>query len=179
MAKNKKISLDLIKDLRNMTQASVSDCKQALEASGGNKDKAIKFLRKRGLEIAQAKKSRSARDGRIEAYVHLGNKLGVLLEVNCETDFVARSESFVRFVKDLAMQIAAANPVYIRKEDVPKAKIAKHENKQEFYKNNCLLEQAFIKDLSISVNDYLAELVGKIGENVVIRRFIRYKIGED
>jgi elongation factor Ts len=175
----KNISLDMIKELRRMSQASISDCKQALEEAGGDKDKAIKFLRKRGLEIAQAKKERTAREGRIESYVHTGNKLGVLLEVNCETDFVARNTDFCQFTKDLAMQITATNPLYIGKEDVPKKAIDKVEDKEQFYKENCLLEQAFIKDPSITIKDLLAELVAKLSENVIIRRFIRYKVGEE
>ena len=175
----KKISLDLIKDLRKMSQASISDCKKALKEAGGDKDKATKLLRKRGLEIAQAKRGRLAKQGRIESYVHTGNKLGVLLEVNCETDFVARNTDFCQFTKDLAMQIAALSPLYIRREDVPRKIIEKAEDKEEFYKNYCLLEQAFIKDASITMKDLLADLVTKVSENVVIRRFIRYKIGEE
>jgi elongation factor Ts len=176
----KKIPLDLIKELRNRTQASISDCKKALEQSAGNIEKAIKLLRKRGLEIVKAKKQRLAQEGRVESYVHLGNKLGVLLEVNCETDFVARNKDFCQFTKDLAMQIAACNPAYIGSEDVPKKEIDKVEDKdkEEFYKNSCLLEQPFIKDPSITIKDLLADLVAKVSENVVIRRFIRYKIGE-
>lgn len=175
----KKISLDLIKDLRRLSQASISDCRQALEKAGQDKDKAIKLLRKRGLEIARAKKERPAREGRIESYVHTGNKLGVLLEVNCETDFVARNTDFCQFTKDLAMQITATCPLYISKEDIPKKVIDKLEDKQGFYKQNCLLEQAFIKDPSITIKDLLADLVAKLSENVVIRRFIRYKLGEE
>ncbi|MFC1592428.1 elongation factor Ts [Candidatus Omnitrophota bacterium] len=175
----KKISLDLIKDLRNRSQSSISDCKKALEESKGDIDEALRFLRKRGLEIAQSKQSRSANQGRIDGYVHLGNKLGVIVEVNCETDFVARSEEFCQFTKDLAMQIAASSPIYIKREDVPGEVIKKEENKEEFYKNNCLLEQAFIKDASVTINDYLTGLIGKIGENIIIRRFTRYKIGEE
>ena len=177
--KHKKISLDLIKDLRKLSQASISDCKNALEQAAGDKDKAIKFLRKRGLELAQHKKGRAAQEGRVESYVHLGNKLGVLLEVNCETDFVARNREFCQFTKDLAMQITATSPVYIAKEDVPKSAINKVDDREGFYKDNCLLEQAFIKDLSITIKDLLADLVAKMGENIVILRFIRYKIGEE
>jgi elongation factor Ts len=173
----KKIPLDLIKNLRLMTQASISDCKKALEEVGGDIEKAVKFLRKRGMEIAQAKKERSTQEGRIESYVHTGNKLGVLLEVNCETDFVARNEDFCQFTKNLAMQITATNPQYIRKEDVSKELIDKLEDKDDFYKNNCLLEQAFIKDPSITIKDLLADVIAKMNENVVISRFIRYKIG--
>jgi elongation factor Ts len=175
----KKISVDLIKDLRKMSQASIADCKKALEEADGDIEEAIKLLRKRGMEIAQAKKDRPAQEGRVESYIHTGNKLGVLLEVNCETDFVARGEDFCQFAKNLAMQIAASNPAYIRKEDVPEEVINKVEDKEEFYKENCLLEQAYIRDPSITINDYLAALVGKIGENIVVRRFVRYKIGEE
>ena len=142
----KKISVDLIKDLRKMSQASIADCKKALEEADGDIEEAIKLLRKRGMEIAQAKKDRPAQEGRIESYIHTGNKLGVLLEVNCETDFVARGEDFREFTKNLAMQIAASDPAYIRKEDVPEEVINKVEDKEEFYKENCLLEQAYIRD---------------------------------
>jgi len=175
----KKISLDLIKELRVLSQASISDCKEALEETRGNLEKAVKFLRKRGLEIAQAKKERSANEGRVESYVHTGNKIGVLLEVNCETDFVARNTDFCQFTKDLAMQIAACNPRYLRKEDVPEKAIDKAINKEQFYKDNCLLEQAFIKDPSITIKDLLADLIAKVRENIVISRFIRYKLGEE
>jgi elongation factor Ts len=175
----KKVSLNLIKDLRKLSQASISDCKQALEKAGGDIEKATKLLRKRGLEIAQAKKQRSATEGRIESYIHTGNKLGVLLEVNCETDFVARNNEFCQFTKDLAMQITAASPIYIGKEDVPKQVTDKLEDREEFYKKNCLLEQPFIKDPSIAIKDLLADFVAKMRENIVIRRFTRYKIGED
>ena len=171
--------MDLIKNLRKISQASISDCKQALEEADGDMDKAIMFLRKRGLEIAQAKKERPAQEGRIESYVHMGNKLGVLLEVNCETDFVARNKDFCQFTKDLAMQITATNPVYLSKEDVPKKDIDKAEDKQDFYKKNCLLEQEFIKDPSITIKDLLADIVAKMKENIVIRRFTRYKIGAE
>ncbi len=176
---HKKISLDLIKDLRNRTQASISDCKKVLEQAAGDIEKAIKLLRKRGLEIVKAKKKRAAQEGRIESYVHLGNKLGVLLEVNCETDFVARNTDFCQFAKDLAMQITATNPLYIGREDVPRQAIDKLEDKEEFYKNNCLLEQPFVKDPSTTIKDLLADLVAKVNENIVIRRFTRYKIGEE
>ncbi len=174
-----KVKLNLIKKLRESTSASFSDCKKALEESAGNLDKAIKALRKRGLEIAQEKKGRPAKEGRIEGYVHLGNKIGVLVEVNCETDFVARNEDFCRFTKDLTLQIAAQSPLYIKKENVPKKQNLEHKNNlDEFYKIVCLLEQPFIKDPNITIKDYLASLIAKIGENIVIRRFIRYKIGE-
>lgn len=174
-----KVNIDLIKRLRELTSASFSDCKKALEDTGQNIDEALKALRKRGMEIAAEKQDRVTLEGRIEAYVHLGNKLGVLLEVDCETDFVARNEEFCRFTKDLALQIAASSPLYIKREDVPEDQIKIHkDNPEEFYKNSCLLEQVFIKDPNITIKDYLASLIAKIGENIVIRRFIRYKLGE-
>ena len=161
-----------------MSSASVSDCKKALEEAKGSLEEAILLLRKRGLEIAASKQDRKTKEGRIEAYVHLGNKIGVLLEVNCETDFVARNEDFCQFTKDVAMQIAASSPLYISKEDVPKGVLKEYKEPQDFYKQHCLLEQPFIKDLNITIKDYLASLIAKIGENIVIRRFTRYKVGE-
>lgn len=161
-----------------MTCASIAHCKKALEETGGDLKKAVEFLRKHGLEIAAKKGGRVAKEGRIEHYVHLGNKVGTLLEVNCESDFVARNSDFVQFTKDLAMQIVASSPSYINKEDVP-ADIVEHEkNKEEFYKAHCLMEQPFVKDPAMSIKDYLGSIVSKLGENIVIRRFTRYRIGE-
>lgn len=173
-----KMSLDSIKELREKTSASISDCRRALEEASGDIKKATELLRKRGLEIAAKKQDRIAKEGRIEAYVHHGNKIGVLLEVNSETDFVARNSDFCQFTKDVAMQIAACNPAYIRKEDVPDDTIKKYKDKGQFYKEHCLLEQAFIKDPSITIKDCLGALIAKIGENIVIRKFVRYKVGE-
>lgn len=171
-------TLDLIKELRRLTAASILDCKEALKEAGGDIQKAVEWLRKHGLEIATEKQDRVAKEGRIEAYVHLGNKIGVLLEVNCETDFVGRNPDFIQFTKDVAMQIAACAPTYIKKEDVPQDIIKKEKDKELFFKNNCLLEQVFIKDSNITIKDYLGSLVGKMGENIVIRRFLRYQIGK-
>lgn len=173
-----KISLESIKKLRMMSFASISDCKKALQDAGGDIERAMELLRKRGLEIAAEKKDRKASEGRIEVYVHQGNKIGVLLEVDCETDFVARNSDFAQFTKDISMQIAACNPLCIEKEDVPKKDLAEVEDKEEFYKEKCLLEQVFIKDPSITIKDYLGSLIAKMDENIVIRRFTRYKIGE-
>jgi len=173
-----KISLELIKDLRNMTSASIAECKKALHETEGDLQKAAVLLRKRGLEIAAKKHDRSAKEGRIEAYVHLGNKIGVLLEVNCETDFVARNEEFARFSKDVAMQIAALSPTYIKREEVPEEIIKEEKDKELFYKTHCLLEQAFVKDPSMTIKDLLGSLVVKFNENISIRKFMRYKIGE-
>lgn len=173
-----KVPLELIKDLRNMTCASISECKKALQDTEGDIQKAAVLLRKRGLEISEKKQGRVAKEGRIEAYVHMGNKVGVLLEVDCETDFVARDAEFAQFTKDLAMQITALSPAYIKKEDVPANVINEEKDKELFYKNHCLLEQAFVKDPAITIKDYLGSLLAKFNENIVIRRFIRFKIGE-
>jgi elongation factor Ts len=173
-----KIPVGLIKELRERTSASVMDCKQALQDAKGDIQKAAQLLRKRGLEIAAKKQDRVVGEGRIEAYVHHGNKIGVLLEVNCETDFVARNSDFCQFTKDIAMQIAACNPTYIKREDVPAQVLKKEKDKELFFKDNCLLEQVFIKDPTLTIKDYLGSLIAKVGENIVIRRFVRYKIGE-
>ena len=173
-----KISVDAIKQLRDMTCSSVAHCKKALEEAKGDIKKAAEILRKKGLEIAARKSERAAKEGRIEAYVHLGNKIGVLVEVNCESDFVARNSDFCQFTKDLSMQIAACSPAYLKKEDVPKDILEAERSADEFIKNNCLLEQPFVKDPAITIKDYLGSIVAKLGENIVIRRFIRYKIGE-
>lgn len=172
------LSLDAIKELRKLTSASVSDCRKALKEAEGDIKRAIELLRKRGLEMAEKKQDRIAKEGRIEAYVHLGNKIGVLVEVNSETDFVARNSEFCQFTKDVAMQIAACSPLYIRKDDVPAKAIDQEVNKEQYYKTNCLLEQPFIKDPGMTIKDYLGSIIAKIGENIVIRRFIRYKLGE-
>jgi elongation factor Ts len=173
-----KISLESIKELRELTCASIAECKKALHESEGDLQKARDVLRKRGLEIAKGKESRVAKEGRIEGYLHLGNKIGVLLEVDCESDFVARNNDFCQFTKDVAMQIAACNPKYIKREDVPAHVADSEKDKELFFKENCLLEQAFIKDPSLAIKDCLGNLIVKIGENIVIRRFVRYKIGE-
>jgi len=173
-----KSSLNAIKELREMTCSSIAHCKKALEEARGDIKQAAVLLRKQGLEIAAKKQSRAAKEGRVDCYIHHGNKIGVLLEVNCESDFVAKNEEFAKFTKDLAMQIAATSPAYIKKEDVPEEILQHEKSKEDYYKNNCLLEQAFVKDPSLMIKDYLGSIVAKIGENIVIRRFIRYKIGE-
>lgn len=173
-----KVALDLIKKLRHMTCASVAECRKALEETEQNIDKAVVLLRKRGLELAARKQGSGAKEGRIEAYVHLGNKVGVLLEVNCQTDFVARNGEFCQFTKDIAMQIVACSPAYLKREDVPADVIAEEKDKELFYKNNCLLDQVFVKDPSITIKDYLGSLIAKFSENINIHRFVCYKIGE-
>jgi elongation factor Ts len=172
------ISVDTIKELRDLTCASIAHCKKALIETKGDIKQAVLLLRKQGLEIAAKKQSRAAKEGRIDAYIHHGNKIGVLLETDCESDFVARNADFAQFTKDLAMQIAATSPSYIKKEEVPEEVLKHEKNKEDYYKANCLLEQVFVKDPSITIKDYLGSIVAKIGENIVIRRFIRYKIGE-
>jgi elongation factor Ts len=173
-----KITKELIQQLRQETSCGVMDCRNALLETKGDMKKAKEVLIKKGFEIAAKKAGRIAKEGKIESYVHLGNKIGVLVEVNCETDFVARNEDFCKFAKDIAMQIAATNPKYLKKEDVSKDDLEEVEDKEEFYKQSCLLEQTFIKDPNLTIKDYLASLISKIGENIIIRRFIRYKLGE-
>jgi elongation factor Ts len=163
-----------IKSLREETGCGVIDCKKALEESNGNRDKAKDLLRKRGLEMALKKSDREAKEGRVESYIHNGSKIGVIVEVNCETDFVGRSEDFIKFSKDLAMHIAAMSPRYIKKEDVPADVLAKEPDVKQY----CLLQQPFVKDASKSIQDYLNELIAKIGENIRVGRFVRYKVGE-
>lgn len=173
-----KIPLELIKELRNLTCASIAECKKALHECEGDIKKAAVLLRKRGLEIAAKKQGAIAKEGRVEAYVHTGNKIGVLLEVDCETDFVGRNPEFCQFTKDVAMHITALSPAYLKKEDVPLEVIGQEKDKEAFYKAHCLLEQAFVKDPSMTIKDCLGALIAKLNENIVIRRFVRYKIGE-
>ncbi len=172
------VQLDLIKKLREKSSASIGDCRNALEEAGQDIDKAVLILRRRGMELADKKQDRVAKEGRIEAYIHNGNKIGVLLEVNSETDFVARNSDFCQFTKDVAMQIAACSPAYIRREDVPVEISKEQANMDEYCKQSCLMEQPFIKDPSVTIKDLLADLITKIGENIVIRRYTRFKIGE-
>ena len=194
----------MVKELRELTGAGVMDCKTALEASQGDIQKAVEFLRKKGLADAAKRAHREAREGLVGAYVHPGGKIGVLVEVNCETDFVARTDGFQELVKDLAMQVAAANPAYVSREEVPGEVVEKEreiyrqqmadqkkpphvldkivEGKLEkFYAEQCLLEQPFIKDASgkTKVKDLVSQLSSRVGENVVVRRFARFRVGEE
>jgi elongation factor Ts len=174
-----KITAKEIQQLREKTNAGVMDCKIALEQAKGDFEKAKQALRQKGLSIAAKKSSREAREGRIEAYVHLHNKIGVLVELNCETDFVAKCAEFKVLSKDLAMQIAALNPLYLKKEDVPRDVVKEQKGKiEDFYKTHCLLEQAFVKDQAVTIKDYLTEIIAKVGENIVLRRFVRFQLGE-
>jgi elongation factor Ts len=171
------VSVDMIKELRRVTSASIADCQRALKEADGNFDKAIELLRKRGLEIAAKRQSSVAKEGRVEAYLHMGNKIGVLVEISSETDFVARNDDFIQFTKDIAMQIAACDPAYIKSEEVPPEMLETAKDKEQFLKQNCLMEQPFIKDPSLSIKEYLGSLIAKCNENIVIRRYARYKIG--
>ena len=192
--------MDAIKKLRDKTSAGVVDCKKALKESNGDIDKAIEILRKQGAVLASKKSGRTAKEGRIESYIHLGGKIGVLVEVNCESDFVARNDDFKAFVKDIAMQIAASSPLYLNKEDIPPEAIKKEteiikaqvtgkpvaaiekitEGKlNKFYEDVCLLEQPFLKDPNLKVKDVLTSMIAKIGENIVIKRFVRFLLGEE
>ncbi|HQP91500.1 MAG TPA: elongation factor Ts [Candidatus Omnitrophota bacterium] len=175
------VSIEMIKELRELTSASVSDCKAALDEARGDLHKAAELIKKRGLEIAAKKSSRAANQGRVESYIHHGNKIGVLVEVNCETDFVARNEEFICFTKDVALQITATDPRYLKKEDVPADVLVDMNDKQkaDFFKVNCLLSQPFIKDDKLTIQDYLTSIVAKIGENIIVRRFVRFRLGED
>lgn len=192
-------NVDDLKLLREKTGAGIMDCKNALKEANGNIEKAVEILRKKGIKVAEKKAGREVKDGLIDAYIHMGGKLGVLIEVACETDFVAKNEEFKEFVHNLAMQVAAARPKYVTREDVPQEILEKEKeiireqfkdkpehiqekivnNKiEEYYKENCLLEQAFIKDDSKKIKDLVTEMVAKFGENIVVRRFVRFELGE-
>lgn len=171
-------SLEDVKELREMTSCGVIECKKALEESKGDLGKAKEILQKRGLEIAAKKGSRLAKEGRVESYIHSGAKIGVLLEVNCETDFVARGEKFCQFTKDVAMHIAAMNPKYIRKEDVPADVLKDQKDEKSFLEQSCLMNQPFVKDPKMTIQEYLNTLVVSMGENIFVGRFLRYKVGE-
>ncbi|HBV51046.1 MAG TPA: elongation factor Ts [Clostridiales bacterium] len=195
------ISASMIKELRERTSAGLNDCKKALTETNGDMEKAADYLREKGLAAAAKKAGRIASEGIVEAYIHGGGRIGVLVEVNCETDFVARNDVFRGFVKDVAMHIAATNPLYVSKDDVPAEDIEKekavlraqalNEGKPEkivdkmvegriskFYENYCLLEQPFVKDPEKKVSDILNGLIATIGEKISVRRFIRYEMGE-
>ena len=197
-----KISAEMVKNLREKTNAGMMDCKKALSESDGDFEKAVEYLRLKGLATAQKRAGRATSQGLVHAYIHGGGKLGVLVEVNCETDFVAKNDSFVEFVKDVAMQIAATNPICIDPEDLPEATINKEreiyrqqalesgkpekvvdkivEGKLGKFKTEvCLLEQAFVKDTDKTVKDLLNEVIASIGENINIRRFVRFQLGEE
>ncbi|UCE63212.1 MAG: translation elongation factor Ts [Nitrospirota bacterium] len=192
----------LVKELRSKTGAGILDCQKALQENENDIEKAIDHLRQKGLAAAQQKASRETKEGIISAYIHAGNKIGVLLEVNCETDFVARNEEFQSFVKDLAMQVAAAMPSYVKREDVPAETVEREKaiylaqvkemgkpeaawdkivqgKLEKFYQEQCLIEQSFIKDPSVTIKDLVGQKIAKIGENITVNRFTRYQLGQE
>lgn len=173
--------LEEIKKLREITGLGISDCKRALEETEGNLKKALEVLKQRGATILEKKEKRSAKQGIIDSYIHFSQDLGAMVEVNCETDFVARTEDFKRFVRDIVMHIAAVAPSYISKEDVPEESLKGLSDieKEEFFKVNCLLEQPFVKNPSLKISDYLNNIVAKLGEKIVVRRFVRFSLGEE
>lgn len=194
------ITAEMVKDLRGKTGAGIMDCKAALKEHDGDVEKAIDFLRKKGLATAKKRAAREASEGRIESYIHMGGKIGVLVEVGCETDFVAKNEDFIDFCKSIAMHIAASAPLGLTSDEIPADVIerekavyvgqlqeeGKPENMIEkivegkinkFYKDICLLSQPYVKDPKLTVQDVVNETVGKIGENIVIKRFTRFQIG--
>lgn len=171
-------SLEQIKKLRETTSLGVSDCRKALEDSKGDLNRALEILKKKSLEIAAKKADRVAGAGRIVSYVHFDNKVGVLVEINSETDFAARNDEFVKFSSDVALHIAAMGPKYVKREDVPAEVVKEQHDVEGFYKQSCLLDQAFVKNPSLTIKEYLNSLVGKIGENILIRRFARFQLGQ-
>jgi elongation factor Ts len=190
-----------VKKLRDMTGAGMMECKKALTETKGDFDKAIDYLRTKGMQKVDKKTGRTTEQGLIQSYIHPGSRLGVLVEINCETDFVARTDDFRNFAKDVAMQIAAAKPIAVSRDQVD-ARIVEHELEiyraqaheqgkpdqviermitgklEKFYQDTCLLEQAFVKDSDRTIGDYLKETIAKLGENMVIKRFVRFELGE-
>lgn len=192
------ITAEKVNQLRQKTNAGMMDCKKALTEAKGDMEAAETILRKKGITKAEGKADRAAKEGVVSSYIHLAGRVGVLIEVNCETDFVAKNENFQAFVKDLTLHIAAANPRYLQREDVPEALLAKErdiagdqvkgkpanvvekivEGKlNKFFADNCLLEQAFIKDDKVSIRDLVKSKIAELGENIVVRRFTRYAVG--
>jgi elongation factor Ts len=195
------ITAKMVKELRDKTGAGMMDCKKALGESGGDLDKAVKYLREQGIAAASKKSGRSTSEGLIYSYIHPGDKLGVLVEINCETDFVARTDDFKSFTKDIAMQIAAADPKVVERRELT-AEIIEAEKEvyrnlalkdgkpekiiekivegkaEKFYSEACLMEQPFVKDNDRTISDVVTDIIAKLGENVNIRRFVRFRLGE-
>lgn len=195
------ITAEMVKVLRERTGAGMMDCKKALSETNGDMDKAVDFLREKGLSAAAKRAGKVAAEGVIEAYIHGAGRIGVMLELNCETDFVAKTDAFKALAKDIAMQVAASNPSYVRREEVP-AEVIEHEREvlraqainegkpaniaekmvhgrvEKYYKEVCLLEQPYIKDPDKTINQLITESIAKIGENISVRRFTRYQLGE-
>lgn len=195
------ITSGMVKELRTKTGAGMMDCKEALQASDGDFEKAVDFLRKKGMSAATKRSSKAAKDGAVGSYIHMGGKIGVLVEVNCETDFVARNADFRAFVKDIAMHIAASDPLAVLAEDIADEILEKEKNialeqareqgkpekvlekivegrMAKFKSENALLDQPFVKDPEKPVRDFLNETIARLGENIIIRRFTRFKLGE-
>jgi elongation factor Ts len=195
-------NVNLVKELREKTGAGILDCQKALTDTGNDIGKAIDHLRKKGLAAAEKKAGRETKEGLVSAYIHPGNRVGVLVEVNCETDFVARNDEFQALVKDIALQIAAAKPLFVKREDIPAEFLEKEKSiyqaqakemgkpesawpkivegkLEKFFQESCLLEQAFIKDPSVTIKDVLTQKIAKIGENIAVRRFTRYQLGHE
>jgi elongation factor Ts len=194
------ISAKVVMALREKTNAGMMDCKKALAEAGGDLEKAETILRKKGITKAGSKGDRQTKEGIISSYIHMAGRIGVLIEVNCETDFVARNENFQALVKDISLHIAASNPRFLQREDIPADLIAKEREigaelvkgkpanivdkivdgkMEKFYADNCLLEQAFIKDPDLTIANLLKGKITELGENLVVRRFVRYAVGED
>jgi elongation factor Ts len=194
------VTAGMVKELREKTGAGMMDCKNALSETGGDLEKAIDYLRQKGLSDAAKRTGRTASEGAIGSYIHPGGKIGVLVEINCESDFVARTEEFQALVKDLSMHVAASNPLYLRREDVPEDVVTREKNiyevqareggkperiverivqgkMEKFFQEICLLEQPFVKDPDTSVNQLVSGVAAKLGENIVVRRFQRYQLG--
>ena len=197
-----KISSAMVKQLREKTGTGMMDCKEALTAAGGDFEKAIDILRKKGLSAATKRSSKAAKDGAIASYIHMGGRIGVLVEINCETDFVAKTDDFQAMAKDIAMHIAASNPLYVRPDQIPPEALnrekeiyrsqLREEKKPEkiwdkiiegklkkFYEDVCLTEQKFIKNTDINVETLVNNMIAKTGENIIIRRFARFQLGEE
>lgn len=196
------VTSSMVKELREKTGAGMMDCKEALTVSGGDFEKAIDYLRKKGMSAATKRSSKAAKDGVIASYIHMGGKIGVLVEVNCETDFVAKTDDFRLLAKELTMHIAAANPRYLKSEHIPPDVLEREkeiyrsqamaEKKPEkiwdkiiegklkkYYEDVCLLDQKFIKDTALTVGTLVSNMIAKTGENIVIRRFMRFQLGAD
>ncbi len=195
------INAAMVKQLREKSGAGIMDCKEALTECDGDMDKAVEYLRKKGLATAQKRAGRSTSEGVVQAYIHMGGKIGVLVEVNCETDFVAKTDDFQEFTKNIAMHIAATSPVGLSQEDVPQEIVdremdiyraqAKEMGKPDkiidkiaegklskFFKESCLMNQAYVRDPDLTITDYLNEVIAKTGERISIKRFVRFQIGE-
>ncbi|MGB5218979.1 MAG: translation elongation factor Ts [Smithella sp.] len=196
------ITSSMVKELRTKTGAGMMDCKEALAAVDGDFEKAIDFLRKKGLSAATKRSSKAAKDGTVASYIHMGGKIGVMVEVNCETDFVAKTEDFQTMARDIAMHIAASNPLYVRSDEIPELALEREkeiyrsqlreEKKPEkiwdkiiegklkkYYEDICLVEQKFVKNQDITIGTLVSNMIAKTGENIVVRRFARFQLGEE